>query len=176
MISEAVQLALIVAIPAILSPLILAWLTNRNTMKLKEQDYLRQDAVAQAALDAAAKLEKKLAATSTETNKKLDVIHTLVNSSMTAAMQTALDSLKTQIPMMLEIIDLKKKAGLEPSVDALASVKSIREQITKLEADIAARIEAAASAAQTVVTTVAIVPGPSAETGAAVKTEKQIKD
>lgn len=176
-ISDPVWLALIAAFTAGiagLSAYLQSWLTARNTRREKIEDYARQDAVAAAALAAAEKLAVKLEEASSDTSKKLDTIHTLVNSSMTAAMQTALDSLRLQLPMMLEIIELKKTAGLEPSIDTLASVKALREQIAKMQSDITLREEAAASAASTVVATVAIVPGPTAETGAAVDTKKQI--
>lgn len=177
--SDPVMLALIgvfTAGVAGLSAILQSWLTARNARKEKLEDYARQDQVAAAALTAAEKLQEKLDETSDESSKKLDTIHTLVNSSMTAAMQTTLESLKMQLPMMLEIIELKKKAGLEPSVDTLAAVKAIRAKISELETDIAKRIEAAASAASTVVATVAIVPGPTTETGEPVDTKKQVSE
>ena len=46
---ETIWLALIVAVPAMLSPLLLAWLTNRSHRQEKQQDYARQDQVAERA-------------------------------------------------------------------------------------------------------------------------------
>lgn len=68
-ISDSVQLALIVAIPAMMSPLLLAWLTNRAALKAKAQDaelrrtekseeWRRQDEVAAKLL-----IQQELAAT-----------------------------------------------------------------------------------------------------------------
>lgn len=183
-ISDPVWLALIATFTAGVagaSAILQSYLTARNLRREKIQDYARQDAVAAAALEAADKLATKLARTSEETNKQLESLHqtskethVLVNSSMTAAKQTALDSLRVQHRLMLEIIDLKKKAGLEPSVDTLTDVKATRAKIDELQADITQRETAAATAASTVVATVAIVPGPTAETGEAVDTKKQI--
>src|SRR6185503_6664284 len=94
-ISDTVQLALIVAIPAFAAPVLMAILTNWLASKDKKLDYARQDAVAKKVEDAANLLRAsndKVAETTKVTNGKLDLIHTLVNSNMTAAMQSELNA------------------------------------------------------------------------------------
>lgn len=137
-------------ITVVVSPFISAWvmayLTGRNRREEKVQDYIRQDAVAAQAAEAARLLSAATAKASvraeevaselrrntTVTNDKLDVIHTLVNSNLTASMQSEYDATKRELAMMLEVIALKKAAGLEPSIDALAAVDATKVRIGEL--------------------------------------------
>jgi len=149
---ENVWLALIVAIPAMLSPVIMSWLTNRQMRLGKAEDYARQDAVA-AKVDAAAakaaeaaKLllaaNERVAATTVITNGKLDVIHTLVNSSLTTAVQDSLDARRISLALMLEIVELKKVAGKQPTRESLAAISSVKAKIAELETLLADRLRA----------------------------------
>jgi predicted nucleic acid-binding Zn-ribbon protein len=165
--SDPVWLAIIAAFSAalaLISPIILAALTNRARRQEKEQDYARQDAVAKAAKDSADAAKKaaeevaaKLETTANTTNEKLsttnekletlregqDVIHTLVNSNMTAAMQSELDTTRRTRVLMSELIELKKTSGHEPSTEALAELKTIDAKITELQANVTGRMEQA---------------------------------
>jgi heme exporter protein D len=92
MISDAVLIAIIVAVPAVLTsvvaPVLIAWQQHRNRLEEKREDRAREDEVA-------AKLQASQTLVSDRTditNRKLDKIHVLVNSNMTAAMQSELDA------------------------------------------------------------------------------------
>jgi len=131
LITEGIVLALIVAVPAMLSPLLMALLTNRNRRQEKAEDYARQDIVA-------ARLVKQNAAVAESTkvvNNKLDVIHTLVNSNMTAAMQAELDARKETLVL------LKAAHGLKPGEEGLVLIQKATEKIALLEATLSDRLK-----------------------------------
>jgi hypothetical protein len=140
---EQVWIALIVAVASTTSPLLLAYLTNRNNRQIKQEDYARQDAVALQAAKAASLLlaaNERVALSATMTNSKLDVIHTLVNSNMTAAMQAEFDATTRELAMMREVIALKQTAGHDPSVDTLAAIKMTEAKISELQAALKDRL------------------------------------
>jgi ABC-type multidrug transport system fused ATPase/permease subunit len=167
-----VWIALIVAIPAMLSPVLMAWMTNRNRRQEKQEDYTRQDQVAATAAESARRLDDNqakaqealriVAAKAEETarllkenNKaqadaavvtqgQLKQIHTLVNSNMTAAMQGQYDATERELTMMLEVIALKKAAGHEPNIETLALVEATKGKISQLSAAITDRATQAA--------------------------------
>ncbi len=146
--ADQIWLALIVAVPAIvtgaIAPLATVLITNRSRRKDKEQDWARQDAVAAQAAEAAKLLlaaNERVAETTATTNAKLDVIHVLVNSSMTAAMQAELDATVRELAMMGEVIELKRANGHEPSIAALAAVKTTELRIGELKATLADRMK-----------------------------------
>lgn len=125
--------ALIGTVAALGSPILMSILTNRNALALKKQDWDRQDEVARRAEAAAARnasLIAELNQSTAEANKttvgKLDVIHTLVNSTLTAAMQVALDGVQRELVLMerdsltdpaLVVSTKKKIAELEKIID-----------------------------------------------------------
>jgi hypothetical protein len=129
--------AVLAIFASITAPVILA---NRTAAMHREDrlaDWARQDRIAAAAARAAEK-----------TNGKLDVIHTLVNSNMTAAMQAELDAIRREIVMMREVVALNLAAGREPTVEALAAIEDTAVKITALEAQLADRATAAENAAR----------------------------
>lgn len=199
----AVLLALIVAIPALLSAPILSLMTTRSAAKARVQesivrhqerleDWERQDKVAAdaraeakhqsdlvaAAADAAkavaakadeaarlliknqkesdvknveqarllaesnAKIAAEVAISSSRLESKVDVVHTLVNSTMTRAMQSELDAIKREVLMMLEVVELKKRAGSEPSPETLEAIELTRSKIHEKEVALADRLKA----------------------------------
>lgn len=148
---------------SITAPLILARQAEKMRRQDREADWDRQDEVArraanatatvaasqkriadQAAKAAEALLEAnaKVAATADETNGKLDVIHALVNSQMTAAMQSEYDATVRELAMMQEVIGLRRAAGHEPSQEALLAAEATQAKI----AELAARLEDRAKA------------------------------
>lgn len=139
-------LAIVVA--SLVSPAVLAVITSRIARSNKREDWRRSDEVATQAAEAARLLlveNRKVAATAAVTNGKLDVIHTLVNSNMTAAMQAQLAALKAQLVLM----DRLAATG-DSSAEELDAVAMVEAQITELEAalhDRLAATEAAAAAA-----------------------------
>lgn len=82
------------------------------------------------------------------TNYKLDVIHTLVNSNMTAAMQAELDATVRQLALMREVTELKKTAGHDPSEETLAALELTRVKISELRAVLRDRLRQATLAEQ----------------------------
>jgi hypothetical protein len=147
-------IAVVVALSSTLSPLLLAWLVNRNSQSIKAQDWARQDVVAAKAAHAAELLLNRqnavakqadlvattLQASNVVTNTKLDVIHTLVNSNMTAAMQAELTATERELAMMKEVGQLNQAAGREPSVESLAAIKSTQDRIGELQAALEDRL------------------------------------
>jgi len=135
--SNTVEVAGIVAVSSILGPLLLSYLTNRQRRAEKDEDYARQDEVArkaQAAADKVAEVAKSQGA-------KLDQIHVLVNSNMTASMQGELDAYKSNLVLLEEISSLRKAAGQDPSPTTMAVIESTKKKISELDAQLADRLK-----------------------------------
>jgi hypothetical protein len=163
MITETVSLALIAGVIGLVSPMAMSWLTNRNRHQEKMEDYARQDAVAAQAAKAAALLagkqdeiagatreaarllvanNERQALASADIGEKLQVIHTLVNSNMTAAMQAEHDATGRELAMMREVIDLKKLSGHEPTANALSAIAKTEGRLDELAAALKDRLKA----------------------------------
>jgi methanogenic corrinoid protein MtbC1 len=119
---------------SVTAPLILAWRTEKMHTEDRAADWARQDAAA--------------AAAAAVTNGKLDVIHTLVNSNMTAAMQAELDAIRRELAMMREVVALNLAAGREPTMETLAAIEATEAKITELSSHLAEREAAARRAEQ----------------------------
>ena len=65
---------------------------------------------------------------------KLNEIHVLVNSNMTASMQAELDATQRELAMMHEVIDLKRVNGHEPTPVALEAIIFTEAKIADLRA------------------------------------------
>jgi hypothetical protein len=137
--------------------------------KIREEDRERQDAIADQAAEAASLLldsNARVAAAAAVANARqaergkelhhkltkvgdtVDVVHTLVNSDKTAAMQAQLDSTERELVMMRENAELHKLLGRDPSAEALAAIKAAQVKIEELRAELTARHEQAAIAEQ----------------------------
>jgi len=120
-----VWLALIAVVPGIIvggvAPLLVAWQINANSIESRNANWARQDA---------------LAAVSVE---KLDSIHDLVNSNMTAAIAAERNAHIATVTMMLEVIEMKRANGHEPNVKTLAALAVIEARIAELNATLADR-------------------------------------
>lgn len=148
---------------SITAPILLLQRTERMHREDRLADYKRQDDVAAKAAQAAADLVKsqkvisdqaaeaaelllaaneRVATTASITNDKLDVIHTLVNSNMTAAMQSEFDATVRELAMMKEVINLKGAAGLSPTPEALSAVTSTEAKLQELAAALNDRAQA----------------------------------
>ncbi len=106
---------------------------------------IRQDDAAAKAAEAAALLlrsNERVAESTKITNAKLDTIHTLVNSNMTAAMQAELDATVRERAVIIELVNLKKNIGQENTVEALAALKAAEEKIEELTAVLSDRLRA----------------------------------
>jgi hypothetical protein len=170
MAEDTVTLGIVVAVCSTVGPALIAIVQSINKRKEKDQDYAREDAVALQAAEAAKLLVERqdaIAAKTAETarllavntravtetahaaaevaqrtNDKLDVIHVLVNSNMTAAMQAELDATLREAAMIQEVIELKKAAGSEPTVETLAALESARNKIGELGSALKDRLRA----------------------------------
>lgn len=69
-----------------------------------------------------------------KTESKLDEIHTLVNSNMTAALESELSAHKASLALLEETITLKNDLGTAPSRETLKRVQDIKRKIAELEA------------------------------------------
>jgi len=135
---------------SITAPLILAHRTERMHREDMLSDYQRQDAVAKAAKEASDVAHKVGMATVTKLDKanvKLDVIHGLVNSTLSAALQSELDALTTSLAMMREVVALKTHPGQEPAAEALIAIDDTEAKIAELRATLADRLQQAESIA-----------------------------
>jgi len=116
----------------------------RILQEAQSESIRRTDEVARLAAEQAEATTGKL----DETNGKLDVIHGLVNSAMTAALQSELDALVTSLAMMREVMDLKKGGGREPAGEAVIAFQATEAKISELRATLADRLKQAEVLAQ----------------------------
>ena len=141
--SDIIIVALIVGVTGVLTPAVLAYLSGRQRRADKQEDWARQDAVAEQAASAALLLlaaNERVAKAAASTNDKLDVIHTLVNSNMTAAMQAELTAVEAQHAVLLEVIALKEASGAS-AVESRSTMRSLEGRIGELRATLTDRLE-----------------------------------
>lgn len=106
-----------------------------------QKEVARQAAVA---ADLLVENNKLVAETARETGRKLDTIHTLVNSNMTAAMQAEHDAVKRELAMMREVMELRRAGGQEPGDDTIAAIGATEAKLRDLAAALAERATAQA--------------------------------
>jgi hypothetical protein len=94
------------------------------------------EVAAQAAVAAELLLDanQKAAETAAATNSKLDVIHVLVNSKMTAAMRAELDATTAQLALM------RRLHKLEPSPEAQAAIVATQRRVAELQTALTERL------------------------------------
>lgn len=110
---EAVLVALVVAVGGVFGQ----WL-------LRRQDFRRQDDVAARVAEATA----RQAADASRVTTKLDEIHTLVNSNMTAAVRGELVAVEAQMFLATRL------AKFEPGPDDAAVLRALAARIAELRA------------------------------------------
>ena len=122
-----VAIALITAIVgSVVSPLTVAYIAGKQ----KEQDFERQDKVAETL-----RLEnERRTAAEKDMRAKLDIIHTLVNSNLTAAMQAEFDARNAEFITLVELTDLKRASGKQPSQGTLERIAATKAKIGELRA------------------------------------------
>jgi hypothetical protein len=106
-----------------------------------QREVARQAAVAAELLVAN---NEQVAAGQLETSRKLDTIHTLVNSNMTAAMQSEFEAVVRELAVMREIMELRRVSGQEPTQDTLSAIASTETKMHELDAALADRAKAQA--------------------------------
>ena len=139
---------------SLISPTVLAFFTNRarraenqalaEIRKVEKQsDWDREDEVAdRAKLTAELLVEnnERVARTSKETNLKLDQIHTLVNSNMTAAMRAELEATIQKLKLMREIVARDKADNIKVLPEALKAIADVEIKIGELTATLNDRL------------------------------------
>jgi len=131
---------LAIVITSILGPCVLMLLTGHQRSKEKQEDWRREDIVAEKAAEAAKLLlaeNKKVAASAKEASGKLDAIHILVNSNMTAAMEAQLVALQGQLVVMNRLAKIE-----DPTVNEQAAINAVEKQIAELTATVRDRLAA----------------------------------
>jgi hypothetical protein len=145
---SAFLIALTVAIPAFLGPWIAIRANGRERRKDQAATWARDDEVAAQAAKAAELLlaaqqetikrtnevARHVAAATAKTDEKLDAIHTLVNSDMTAARQSELDQTRVTLVMLRKVVALDHAAGRAPSEQDVATIETTEARITELQA------------------------------------------
>lgn len=147
---------------AVLGPCLLAYLNGHQLRAAQRENWRREDLVADRAAEVAAKLlakQEETAAKAAEaaklllqnnalvaemaevTNTRLDVIHTLVNSNMTSALQGELDSNRATLALLRELIALHKTQGNEPNEATLAEEATLEANVQRLAANLRDRLE-----------------------------------
>lgn len=71
---------------------------------------------------------------------KLDVVHTLVNSDKTMALQIQHDGLVRELVLLRVVVDLHRNAGHEPTKEAVDEIGRTELQIADLEKLLAERL------------------------------------
>jgi len=150
---------ILVAVVVAVVPLMSAWLTGRQLRAAKVQDWARDDAlrereqkeraqvaaqVAAAAAEVAA-VKDHLVESTNRTDRKLDDIHVLVNSSMTAAKQAELAATRREVVLLRENAALHEAAGRSPSDDASAALTSAEDRLGELQDEVEDRERRTAS-------------------------------
>jgi hypothetical protein len=118
---------------------------NRERRENRALDLKRQDAVAAQARETAALLlesNKRFAAVTKTTNSKLDSIHTLVNSNLTAAMLAELGATEAGLALMRELTDDRAARGIKPSPEAKARINATEKRVDDLREQVEARQDA----------------------------------
>jgi len=141
----ALLIASVLAVAAAITLIQLIRATNNERRQDRALDLARQDAVAEQARETAALLlesNKRFASVTKTTNSKLDTIHTLVNSNLTAAMLAELGATEAGLSLMRELTDDRKARGIEPSPDAIARIRATEKRVNDLRAQVEDRQEA----------------------------------
>ena len=146
---------LVAIIVSFVSPVVLAlvnaWLHRKDKEQEaeqrraeKQQDWDRQDAVAEQAEKAAALLldeNRKVAIAAARQGAQLKQIHTLVNSNLDASKRAELVALEGQATVLKRLMDVNAAAGKAPTDDDLAELDAVKLAAEKLRSELAERVE-----------------------------------
>ncbi len=133
---QTIGIALLVSV---LAPTLLALLNNLSMRKSKLLDWEREDKKeaqkekkANEVADRLLASNKEVADNAASTQRKLDVIHVLVNSNMTAAMRAELDATIRELALMRQIVGRDKTDNLPVLPEALIAIESTQDKINEL--------------------------------------------
>jgi len=83
--------------------------------------------------------QRRIDANQRATTNQLNVIHTLVNSTLTAAMQGQLDASRRELIMLLEMTDMQRVTGQPVSEDRKAAIGALRRTVDSMTTSMADR-------------------------------------
>ncbi len=129
---ESVWVALIVSV---IAPIIVGLITSWNNRVDKRAQWEREDAVAAKSIATTKVLlaaNERVAVTTKDTNNKVDVIHSLVNSNMTATLQAEYESTKRELGLLLHVVELNKKLKHEPNKDIVIEIDRAKMRVAEL--------------------------------------------
>jgi hypothetical protein len=151
-----VQIALIVAFAGVVGPSVLAVITNRAHRREKAEDNARQDRLEEAAHKREVEREERLRAVATQAeeaarlllednatraavlasadqvvNGKLNQIHELVNSTLSAAMTSEHTALRAQLVALRRVVSMQSD---KPSQEELDEITEVERRIAELGA------------------------------------------
>jgi hypothetical protein len=148
LLTEPVQLALVVGIPTFAAPIIILVVTRLLDRGDKKRAQEREDAVRKQVEEAARLL--RISTDAAEKNAKeikvqVKAVHTLVNSDKTVAIETNLTALEGQLAALirLEKVGFRLNPPIEATIDELATVEKIRAQCVQLRSELADRAKQA---------------------------------
>lgn len=87
-------------------------------------------------LESNAEIAKEARVSQTQTVSRLDAIHTLVNSNMTAAMERELAATRAMLASMRDVIDVKEDRGIPVQPETRVVIAEVEKRITELVADL----------------------------------------
>jgi hypothetical protein len=146
-----------IALIAAAGPALVTWLTIRANGRERRKDQIqtwkRADAVAEQAAEAARLLlaaqqesiartdavAKHVADSTTKTSAQLAVIHTLVNSTLTAALLASLDASRGELVAVLRMADMQREHGGVVSEEDAAAILALRRKVGELSAEMQER-------------------------------------
>lgn len=151
--SDGVTIAVVVfagSLAATVSPLVLAWITNRAYVQRRQQEWTRQDQVEERAAHTAADIlaAQRLVVAGVDTaNAKLvevsevtHVTHALVNSDKTSRMIRERESMIKALALAKELADLRATLGQTIRADLIAQMARDQAEIDTLGREIDDRL------------------------------------
>lgn len=139
---NAVWVALIVGGCGVIGQLLVNYQNARQRSKDRQEDWKRQDEVASKAERAAERLlaqNERVAESTKEAKQVIDEIHILVNSNMSAALQSELDETVRGLAVLRELTGWKDAAGHPPTKATLETIEEMEQKIKDLQVVVADR-------------------------------------
>lgn len=103
---------------------------DREDAKIKAEEVKEAAKEAKVAAD---EVRKTLRETTSETNSKLDVIHSLSNSALTSSMKNELAAAMREVVILHEMQDLREAQMLKPSAAATLAIEVANAHILELQ-------------------------------------------
>jgi hypothetical protein len=75
---------------------------------------------------------KAMRSTQEAQTKTLNTIHALVNSTLSASIREAMEATQREIAVMNEVVDLRKRSGLDVTPETVAALARARERVSEL--------------------------------------------